>query len=219
MVQTTEEKDSAPFAHPGPDANLPIAHRLAGFSAYNPTLARTIYTLLTVSEKKRDVLPACKAGLHVHWCLALIKNGPVTCSTATSWITGPKHAATFCMISHLYYELHQGGLVRFWGFPSELELDRWGAGPLPNPLWLETGSSASDRAQHLALQAPTSHQAQKGFWSTLWWSGTGKGHISCIYCRMHCTSLSKPDISTALAATASSSNSALLPPIEHANAF
>jgi hypothetical protein len=31
--------------------------------------------------------------------------------------------------------------------------------------------------------------------------------------------LSKPDISTAQAATLSSSNSALLPPIEHANAF
>jgi hypothetical protein len=38
------------------------AHRLAGFSAYNATLASTIYTLLTVSEKKFDMLPACKHG-------------------------------------------------------------------------------------------------------------------------------------------------------------
>jgi hypothetical protein len=48
----------------------------------------------------------------------------------TAWITLTaelKHAATFCMISNLYYELHQGGLVWFWGFASELELARWGA--------------------------------------------------------------------------------------------
>jgi hypothetical protein len=32
-----------------------------------------------------------------------------------------------CMISHLYYELHHGGFVWFWGFASELELARWGA--------------------------------------------------------------------------------------------
>jgi hypothetical protein len=44
--------DFAPFAHPGPDANLPIAHRLVGFSADNATLAHTIYTFVTVSEKK-----------------------------------------------------------------------------------------------------------------------------------------------------------------------
>jgi hypothetical protein len=36
---------------------------------------------------------------------------------------------------------------------------------------------------------------------------------------MHCASLSKADIFTAQAATLISSNSALLPPIEHANAF
>jgi hypothetical protein len=54
--------DFAPFAHPGPDANLPIAHRLVGFSADNATLARTIYTFFTVSEKKFDMLPACKHG-------------------------------------------------------------------------------------------------------------------------------------------------------------
>jgi hypothetical protein len=35
----------------------------------------------------------------------------------------------------------------------------------------------------------------------------------------HCTSLSKPDISNAQAATVSSSSLASLPPIEHANAF
>jgi hypothetical protein len=68
--------------------------------------------------------------VHVRWCLALLENGPVTWSTTTAWIpltAGPKHAATFCMISHLYYELHQGGLVWFWGFASELELGSWGA--------------------------------------------------------------------------------------------
>jgi hypothetical protein len=57
-----DHPEKGPFAHPGPDANLPIAHRLAGFSAYNATLARTIYTILNVSEKKFHVLPACKHG-------------------------------------------------------------------------------------------------------------------------------------------------------------
>jgi hypothetical protein len=47
---------------PGPDASRPIAHRLAGFSAYNATLSRTINTILSVSEKKCDVLPACMHG-------------------------------------------------------------------------------------------------------------------------------------------------------------
>jgi hypothetical protein len=54
--------DLPPFAHPGPDANLPFAQRLVGFSTHNATLVHTIYTLLTVSEKKFDVLPACKRG-------------------------------------------------------------------------------------------------------------------------------------------------------------
>jgi hypothetical protein len=58
---------------------------------------------------------------------------------------------------------------------------------LPNPSWLDPGASASERAQHLSLQTPTSHQAKKRFWSTLWWSGMGKGRISCICCRMHLT--------------------------------
>jgi hypothetical protein len=58
------------------------------------------------------------------------ENGPVTWSRTIAWISltaGPKHAAAFCMISHLYYELHQGGLVWFWRFASELELARLGA--------------------------------------------------------------------------------------------
>jgi hypothetical protein len=98
----------------------------------------------------------------------------------------------------------------------------WLAGVLstvPNLSWLDPGASTSDRAQNLALQTPISHQTEKRVLSTLWWSGTGKGRISCICCRMHCTSLCKPDISIAQAATLSSSNSALLPPIEHTNAF
>jgi hypothetical protein len=145
----------------------------------------------------------------------------VTWATTTAWITltaGAKHAATFCMISHLRYELHQGWLVWFWGFASELELARWGAVHPVKSLMLDPGASASDRAQHLVLQTPTSHQAKKRFWSTMRWLATGKGRISCISCRMPCTSFSKPDIYTAQAAPMSTSNSALLPPVEHSNA-
>jgi hypothetical protein len=86
MVQTTLKKDLAPFAHPGPVANLPIAHRLAGFSAYIATLARTIHTLSTVSENKFDVLPDCKHGCMFVGALHF-ENGPVTWSTTTAWIT------------------------------------------------------------------------------------------------------------------------------------
>jgi hypothetical protein len=60
---------------------------------------------------------------------------------------------------------------------------------LPKSLWLDPG--ASDKARHLALQTPTSHQAKTRFWSTFWWSGTGKGRISCICCRMHLTLLAR----------------------------
>jgi hypothetical protein len=55
-----DHPEKGPFGHPGPDANLPIAHRLADFSVYNTTHPRTIYTLLTVSAKNFHVLPACK---------------------------------------------------------------------------------------------------------------------------------------------------------------
>jgi hypothetical protein len=49
--------------------------------------------------------------------------------------------------------------------------------------------------------------------------GDGKGSQFMHLLRMHCTSLSKPDVTTAQAATLSSSKAALLPPIDHANAF
>jgi hypothetical protein len=48
---------------------------------------------------------------------------------------------------------------------------------LPIPPWLGPGATASDRAHRLTLQTPTLHQARKQFWSTLWWSGTVRGHI------------------------------------------
>jgi hypothetical protein len=131
----------------------------------------------------------------------------VTWSTTTVWITltaGPKHAATIFTISHLYFELHQVGLVWFWGFAWSLS---WLAGvlsTLPNPLWLDP--SASDRAQRLGLQTPTSNQAVLEQFVVV---GDGKGS--------HFTHLLPNALH--LSATLSSSNSALLPPIKHANAF
>jgi hypothetical protein len=76
-----------------------------------------------------------------------------------SLTAGLKQANTFCMIAHLYHDLYQGVLGWFFGLASEVELAHSG------PPWL--GPRASDRTQHLNLQAPTSHQAQKRFWSTL----------------------------------------------------
>jgi hypothetical protein len=52
VFNCADHLEKGPFAHPNLDANLPIAHRLAGFSACNATLARTIYTLLALFEKK-----------------------------------------------------------------------------------------------------------------------------------------------------------------------
>jgi hypothetical protein len=69
----------------------------------------------------------------------------------------------------------------FWSNSGALPRSlSWLAGvlsTLPNPLWLDPGASASDRAQHLPLQTPTSHQVKKRFWSTLWWSGSHFMHL------------------------------------------
>jgi hypothetical protein len=105
----------------------------------------------------------------------------VTWPRTTAWTTlkaGPKHTATFCMISHLRYELHQGVCSSSGALPQSLRGLAGVLSTLPNPSWHDPG--ASDRAQHLALQTPTSHQAKKRFRSTFWWSRTGKGLISSI---------------------------------------
>jgi hypothetical protein len=89
-----------------------------------------------------------------------------------SLTAGLKQTTAFFMIANLYHVLYQGVLGWFCGLALELDLAHSGAVHLPIPQWL--GPGASDRAQHLALQMNTSHQA---FWSTLWGSGTAKGHI------------------------------------------
>jgi hypothetical protein len=118
------------------------------------------------------------------------------------------------MISHLYYELHHGGLIWFWGFSSELELARWGAvHPAKSLVGLTlvpvpvTGRSTSP------YRRPLHTKRENGFCALC--GGRGRERVAFhASAAVHCTSLSKPDISTL-----SSSNSALLPPIEHANAF
>jgi hypothetical protein len=164
------------------------------------------------------VLPACKHGWHTRWCLALLKNGPVTESTTSAWITltaGPKHAAPFCMISHLYGELHQGGLVWFWGFASELELGCSPPCQIPCGLNLVpvTGRSTSP------YRRPLHTKRKSGFGALC--GGRGWERVAFHASAAECTAphSHKPDICTAQAATLSSSNSALLPPIEHSNAF
>jgi hypothetical protein len=84
-----------------------------------------------------------------------------------SLTAGLKQTTAFCMIAHFYHDLYQGVLGWFCGLASELELAHVGAVHPADSPWLVPGASASDRAQHLALQAPTSHQAKKRFWSTL----------------------------------------------------
>jgi hypothetical protein len=84
-----------------------------------------------------------------------------------SLTAGLKQTTAFCMIANLYRDLHQGLLGWFCGLASELELAHSAAVQPANYPWLGPGASASDRAQHLALQAPTSHQANKRFSSNL----------------------------------------------------
>jgi hypothetical protein len=74
-----------------------------------------------------------------------------------------RQTTAFGMISHLYRDLYQGVWDWFCGLASELELGHSGAVHSANSRWLGPGASASDRAQHLALQAPTSHQAKERF--------------------------------------------------------
>jgi hypothetical protein len=73
-------EDLAPFAHPGPDANLPIAHRLADISPCNAALARTIYNLFKNFWSEFGVLPACKYGSMfvgaLHFSRPLLWHGP-----------------------------------------------------------------------------------------------------------------------------------------------
>jgi hypothetical protein len=162
MVQTTCRKDLAPFVHPGPDANLPIANRPADFSPRHTTLARTIYIALGIFGNEFDMLPACKHGCG---CLALLENALGTWSTTAAWnalTAGPKQTTAFRMISHLYYDLNQGGLGCFCCLASELELARVLA-TLPIPTWLGPDARASDKEQHLVLRTPTLHRAKSGF--------------------------------------------------------
>jgi hypothetical protein len=149
----------APFAHPGRDANLHIAHRLARFSAYNATLARKIYT----------ILPSLKRNLIC--CLQTCKHGCmfVGC-TSREWSLDMHMVHNNCLDypdsrtetrCHLLHDLTPLLLTAPGGFGLVLGFC---LGTLPNPSWLDPG--ASDRSQHLALQTTTSHQAKKRFWST-----------------------------------------------------
>jgi hypothetical protein len=135
------------------------------------TNAHIIYTVLN-SLCKVFLCAAClEACLHVCWCLALLENAPVTWvhnNCLDSLTSGLKQTTTFCIIAHLCHDLYQGVLGWFCGFAWELELTHSCAHhpAIGESLWPGPGASASDRALHLALQAPTSHQARKRFWST-----------------------------------------------------
>jgi hypothetical protein len=84
-----------------------------------------------------------------------------------SSIAGLKQTIAFCMLAHLYHDLYHGVLGWFCGLASELELAHSGALNPANCPWLGHGASDSDRAQHLALQVPTSYQTKKRLWRTL----------------------------------------------------
>jgi hypothetical protein len=145
-----------------------LARSLTSRPLHAPALG-TIYTVFKLYVSVFQFAACFEAWLHVCRCLALLENARdmVHYSFLGSLTAGLKQTTTFCtrMIAHLYHDLYQ----EFWA--GSVALTRslsWLTrvlSTLPIPPWL--GPGASDRAQHLALQAPTSHQAQKRFWSTL----------------------------------------------------
>jgi hypothetical protein len=80
------EKRLAPFAHPGPDANLPIAHRLTDFSPWHATLARTICIVLNILGNEFGMLHACKHGCMFVGALHFSRMLSMLWSTTTAWI-------------------------------------------------------------------------------------------------------------------------------------
>jgi hypothetical protein len=80
---------------------------------------------------------------------------------------GLKQTAAFSMIAYLYHDLYQGVCAGSVALPRSLSWLTRVLSTLPFPPWLGPGASDSERAQLRALQAPTSHQAKKRFWSTL----------------------------------------------------
>jgi hypothetical protein len=67
----------------------------------------------------------------------------------------------------------RGVLAGSVALPRSLSWLTWVLSTLPIPPWL--GPGASDREQHLALQAPTSHQAKKSGLEHFVMVGDGKG--------------------------------------------
>jgi hypothetical protein len=98
----------------------------------------------------------------------------------------------------------------FCGLVSELELaDSEAAQAADSRVWAVvpvTGHSTSP------YRHPVHAKQKFGFGALC--DGRGRERVA-----MHCTSLSKQDVTTAQVATSSSSKLALLPPIDHANAF
>jgi hypothetical protein len=100
------------------------------------------------------------------WCLGLLENGPVTWPTTTAVLPSQPDRNTLPPFAWF----HTPTMICIRGvWSGSGALDRslsWLArvlSTLPSPTWLDPGAGASNRAQHLALQTPTSHQAKKQF--------------------------------------------------------
>jgi hypothetical protein len=125
---------------------------------------------------------------------------------------GPKHAATFSMISHLYCEL-RGVWSGSGALPRSMS---WLAGVLStllNPRGLTLAPVPVKGRSTSPYRRPLHIKRKSGFGALC--GGRGRERVAFHASAAECTSLFKPDISTAQAAILSSSNSALLQPFDH----
>jgi hypothetical protein len=168
-------KATEPYARSGPNANLPIARTLADFKT--PACHQCTQNIHFFKVLWKFFM-CCLLGSMVACLLVPSRDFSRLLETSRersrdmvhyncldSLTAGLKQTAALCMTAHLYHDLYQGVWAGSVALPLSLSWLTRVLSTLPIPPWL--GPGANDRAQHLALQAPTSHQAKKQFWSTL----------------------------------------------------
>jgi hypothetical protein len=141
----------------------PLLARSRTSRPQHATNARTIYTVLRIYGFffMCGLLGSMVAYLLVPCTSRERSRDMVHYNCLDSLTAGLKQTTAFSMIVNLYHDFYQGIWAGSVALPRSLSWLTLVLSTLPIPPWL--GPGASDRAQHLALQAPTSRQAKKMF--------------------------------------------------------